>query len=128
MSESEGRTDCGLPPLGNVVSQERTCTRTVNGVVGAGEVLCGKPAVTHLDWGPAAGYVCTAHNKEAVTRWKPQAHHRVGPYCGMPGSLWYSCPDGSSYCGYEGDLPTVEPVRAFAVEVGHTTTSDDEQW
>src|SRR4051812_10103288 len=96
----------GMPSLGNVDAPERKCTRTINGIVGTGEVLCGKPPLEHLDWGPYTGYVCAEHREEALTRWKAQAHHVVGPYCGLPGVLWWNFDDGSSYCAYEDDLPT----------------------
>jgi hypothetical protein len=106
-----------LPPLGEP-SQERKCSRTINGIVGPGEILCGKPAVHHLDWGPAAGYVCEEHREEALTRWTPKAHHPVGPACGMPGSVWFDATwegEAQSWCSIP-DLPTAEPVRAVASE------------
>jgi hypothetical protein len=106
------------PRLGEL-APERKCSRTVNGIVGPGEVLCGRPAVHHIDWGPHAGYVCEEHREEALTRWTPRAHHAVGPACGMPGSVWFDATwegEEQSWCSIP-DLPTAEPVRAVAEAV-----------
>jgi hypothetical protein len=103
------------PPLGEVyLDPKRTCTRLVGYAPGGKEILCDAPAVRHVDWGEWAGFCCGTHWGEAQRMWSTAADHALGPYCGMPGALWYSCPDGSSYCAYEGDLPTVDPARATA--------------
>jgi hypothetical protein len=106
-----------LPPLGDEGAPDRKCSRTINGIVGPGEVLCGKVPIAHLDWGEAGGYVCENHFNEAVTRWQPQAYHALGANCGMPGTVWWQNEDGTSLCIYEDGLPTAEPVRAVSVEV-----------
>ena len=116
---SPGDPATGRPPLGKVdISPKRTCTRLLGTNSDLSEHLCDKPAVEHVDWGPAAGFVCAEHLAEIGHRWHPKAQHPLGPYCGMPGALWFDFKDGTSKCEYDADgLPEGEPVRAVALEV-----------
>ncbi|UTI65638.1 hypothetical protein NBH00_05355 [Paraconexibacter antarcticus] len=108
------------PPLGNeYLDADRTCMRLM-GVFEGRESLCGKPAVKHVDWGTACGFVCADHVAD-LDRWTYKAVHDLGSACGMPGALWW---DGEwdgvpfSWCAYDGEgLPTAEPVRAIAKEI-----------
>jgi hypothetical protein len=112
--------DCGplaakpdLPARGALGdSTERLCGRQVP------DGLCGKPASIHIIWEDKADYVehgmaCAEHAPEVVKRWKPFATHPLGPCCGMPGSTYHIPPENE--CRIDGELPTVEPVRAIAV-------------
>lgn len=102
------------PPLGSYdIEPLRRCTRLIGYHADGLESLCDKPAVLHVDWGEHAGFVCHEHLGEIGTRWKTHDQHGLGPYCGMPGAMWFTYTDGSSNCAYEGDVPTA-PERAVA--------------
>lgn len=110
----------GLPPRGEPNGEnERTCVRVTNGIIGPDEVLCGKRAVLHVIWEDDGtsieqGYACDAHAAEVRERWKPFATHPLGSFCGMPGALYFPA---ENVCRIDGELPTVEPVRAVAIPV-----------
>lgn len=100
------------PPLGRVYEPLRRCTRLLH-LDGEDEVLCGAAGVVHVDWGEATGFLCAAHRAD-LERWGSLQHHKLGPCCGMPGSLWYAEPN---VCAYpDGELPVAEPARAVAEE------------
>lgn len=90
-----------MPPLGHEIAPGRRCTRCLSGLGTDEEVLCGEPAVEHIDWGPHLGFVCEKHREEALTRWTARAHHSLGAQCGMPGSVWVDLYDGGSKCLYD---------------------------
>lgn len=58
---------------------------------------------------------CAEHAPEVTEQWKPFATHPLGSCCGMPGSIYHVPPVNE--CRIDGELPTVEPVRAVAQEV-----------
>lgn len=105
------------PPLGDVhLDADRRCMRLMARFEGR-ESLCGKPAVKHVDWGEAAGFVCAEHIGD-LDRWSCRAEHDLGSACGMPGARWFDAVwEGrpTSWCAYDGDgLPVEEPARAIA--------------
>jgi hypothetical protein len=106
-----------VPPLGDVdLVPSRRCTRLLRFDESGKEQLCDVPAIVHVDWGDACGFVCDEHAHEAIAlKWQGRASHELGSYCGMPGASWFDCEDGTSFCAYEGDeIQTAEPVRAVA--------------
>lgn len=118
----ESHADPGpLPPQDGIPSRgalgdstERLCGRQVPGG------LCGKPAAIHIIWEDKLDYIehgmaCAEHTDEIKT-WKPFAMHPLGSCCGMPGSIYHVPPENE--CRIDGELPTIEPVRAVAIEVG----------
>lgn len=95
------------PPLGDHdIDPKRTCTRLIGRSVSGNSQLCDEPAAYHVDWGSYAGFVCAGHLGEVGTRWESNGGHDLGSDCGMPGVSWFDRPDGSSYCAYDGDVPT----------------------
>ncbi len=113
------------PPIGDPLPDTllRRCSydRTLNG-----SEVCGRRAVSHADWNTtlpfddpnsASGFSCLKHHAEAeVKGWlsPPAAWHLVGADCGMPGAMWFTNPDGSSFCRVPDDLATFSRERAIA--------------
>ncbi len=98
-------------------ASERHCGRTVNDVLGPGQVLCAKAASHHviteeetLGGRVESSWACRVHVGEWA-KWKPMGLHPVGSDCGMPGSQWY--PDADE-CRCDG-LVVAEPLRVVAV-------------
>lgn len=87
------------PPQGKIVDG-RQCTRCIGGVLGGEEVLCGKPATTHMLWTPDLdnGMACDEH-KDDFEAWRT---HPLGGCCGMPNTV-YS--DELNICRYDDSAP-----------------------
>lgn len=75
---------------------------------------CGAAASYHfaLRWIPPVYvencYTCAEHVTDAFTYQHHQQYHKVGPNCGMPGSVW--CAE-SNTCVIEGDSELLEIER-----------------
>lgn len=114
------------PPLGDYyLDPDRTCVRLLGFDADGKERLCGQPAVIHVDWGDACGFICQDH-RDDLERWSCRAFHDLGGNCGMPNAVWFDAiweDKPASWCAIPGDGSDVaEPLRAAAAA---TTTSED---
>lgn len=106
MNEQEARK----PPFGQEQMQ-RICHRYMGADENGDDIICGKEGTFHLIWDVGTmenGFCCLDHAREATERWEPDAYHRMGDSCGMPGSQYF--PE-ENVCRYEDGLPVAEVER-----------------